>query len=156
MSKGLTYGVITSILADISARHTNNLPHKRINTFAVIDSYQDLESPLFNKTDRDIELGHFWSRYKGKADDICLFVMQESCRWKASGEKCIKLLIGVAQATKCVGCPENVIKTPDEVDVENEDVLRAVYDQLKTYQFYKDVEFKDDPNPKTIITTPEQ
>jgi len=161
MQKTMNLGVIANLLSDIARRHTNNSPYRRINTFALLDTYADLESPTFNKTPRDIEIGHFWSRYQktepDKPRDICLIAMQKECYWNVkTGEKCMTILLGVAQMPKCVGCPEGFEKTPDEVDSENEDILRAVYLQLCRYHLYKDVVWEGSEDKVQLLATPEQ
>ena len=122
---GLSLTNIASVFKDIAQRHTHNLPYRRINTFAVLDSLADVAEPNMAKTDRDKSIGHLWTRYQD-CRDICLVIMQESRNYKESGEKCISLFIGVAQEPKCDECPQKIDKTPDEVDTENEDILLSL------------------------------
>lgn len=155
------FDIAIQVLKDIAQRSDNPDVHCRINSFVVLDQLSDLSKPDYNKTDRDYEVGHAWNRYLSSTDtkmhDMVLFVMQKYCYRKAlnNKERCIKLLIGVAQSEKCVGCPENYTKTKDEVDIQNENMVWDVLDQFRSYRQY-DVMYEGETEYQTILALPEQ
>lgn len=156
-----TYGfglpVIAKVLCDIAKRHDAH-PYCRINSFAVIDKYDDISKKMLGRNQVDINQSLAWFRPDEKTDpgeDLRLTIMQTSCyRPEAQrNEKCLKLMVAIAQKEKCETCPFE--KSAEMVDMENEDVLWSVLDAFCGYYYYKIIRNEGD-DVEGVFATPAQ
>jgi|GEM_PF-4349883 len=143
---------VSNILLNIAKRH-NAHPYSRINTFGIVDSFKQLTLDNLGKDQYDYDNSYYWQRggYNPDkcADDLRLIMMLRGCKRQAINKKikCLDVLIGVSQRELCDGCPENQRKGSIAVDNENEDVLFAVIDELRSYRLYK---IKESANSEEI------
>lgn len=133
--------VIYSLLLSIAKRHIA-APYLRLNTFAVIYDYSDFNTKNLGKTKHDADAGHYWTRSGVTFDEDCkdygiLYAQKAKGYMKDNKEYCNTIRIGVAFPEMCETCPESYRMTKEQAQEHSEMVLRAVIEELKSYQGYK-------------------
>ena len=161
MAQGFTLNTLSSILLDIAKRHKAH-PYSRINTYGIVDTFEQLALDNLGKDEDDFDKGYYWQRGgfnpEKCSEDLRLITMLRGCTRERINKKikCLELLIGVSQREQCVGCPEGYNKGSIEIDAQNEDVLFSVIDQLLSYRLYT-VTFTESPGESVqIFATPKQ
>lgn len=151
---------ISNIFKDIAKRHEGH-PYNIFNSFAVLDSIDEISEKSMGRTLEDYENGLMWTRggYNPDncAEDIRMGIMQmEAYRPNTKlKEKCLKIVVAVAQKEKCIDCPEAFKKSKEFIDIQNEDLLFSSIDQFLTYQYY-DVIIKNGDDLVRLLATKDQ
>lgn len=151
---------ISKIFLDIAQRHCGTNQWDRINTFAVIDSYDDFIAPNFNRSSKDNDLGLYWTRSPYTENNDCrepiyLFIQFRYSRRQdpMSPLKCIGFNIGAAMPEICESCPEHYSESKQFIDSLLEDTVYAVIDQFFTYRKFK---IESDGVVQFVFATQEQ
>ena len=113
--------VVAPIFQSIVAAHEEEV-NLRLNTFAVIDGFMDLNSKNLNRTFADARAGHYWTR-KGinRANDeaqygVLAIQHLESKQQIDVGQYTDSYLLHIAFPRTCDGCPENTYPSTFTLD----------------------------------------
>lgn len=142
---------ICQLLTGIARSHQvpKGQEHKRLNSFALLSSFNDLNSSNAANNIVSAQSGLYWTR-KGvslgndKLSYGALILMQRSAYKKKMNDKtkCLKLTVGVALPKICKKCPKGQ-QTQMMAEMCAEDVLMAVMDSFVEIKHYKLSRYND-------------
>lgn len=136
---------------DIGKQMVRTFPYsecQRLNTFAVVDSADDLELGNLNKTYADYLNGTFWARKwvleGGDSDKLCkqypiLAVEQKSITKSSLDSKiaCYEFWFTILDVPDCPTCKDVCRRSVDQVDCDIQDSAMVLQQQLRTFGLYE-------------------
>lgn len=128
-----TLNSLIQVLIKIAKAHTGE-PHKRINSFALVDDFSAINSDnLRQKTEK-----YGWFRYGNESKKqygvLLLFVRYST---NCDGQKCLHITLGVLFPENCTECPKGSKFTSIDAQIHAENTLYQIVETLKQFNAYK-------------------
>lgn len=137
---------IDTIISTVRSLAAGMMPRRgRINSFAVIDAYRDIDSDSLNAAIREADNGWYWGRAwqaGGKnPEDICvewalLFIqlIDSALTGNDMNRLCHRIRIGIASPRECDGCG---YRNDTQVELDNSAMLMSIVREMTNTFLYK-------------------